>query len=160
MTIIEFLIYLTLFMIIGMASSSWIVSVWKTFLDQTRKNSQLITLYSAHDRIVRDIKNTIDSKEIAHQLICITPKEAIGYHLADQTLKRTQGTFDIENNQWKKHNTTTIAEKVTHFSCIKNDTSISFSLKNNIVEIDTMISLPKKVLPWKIERKDQPSSSL
>jgi len=154
LTIIEFLVYLVLFTLISTMTASWIAHLWTSFMKQSKERVSLINMYTAHDCLVRDIVNCSGIIHCsARSLILQEANGAVEWALENKRLTRTQGAYDINNQEWKKKTKNIIAPVIEKTLFNKENHVISFSLQQGKIKVENNISLRSQRVPWAKKRK-------
>ncbi len=158
-TLIEFMVYLTLFAVIVLAMASWISQLWPFYMKLTKQRVALINLHTAHDLFIRDIRTApIDLKKwdiLSDEKIIWNNKDNyISWEKRKDALIRIEGNYNSVKKQWGKKSQSLLVKpidivqfKVHGKEQIKR---VSFIFKQEEIMVKNEISLCRK-LPWKIE---------
>lgn len=138
-TILELLIYLTLFALISTATIRFIVTLWQTCRDQEKKQASLIQLSAAHDLLMRDLQMAPAEKnkwKIRSGSALIWSQEAtkdIGWLNQNDSLVRIEGVYNAKKGVWQKKIKSLVLPSATkiQFACHED---------NQIICIDFVIA--------------------
>ena len=167
MTLLDFMIYLLLLAMITTLSASWVARLWPSFMAQTRKRASLVTLYTAHDVLRRDLKKAPHStdgwkKRDSSFIVWKNGEKDVGWKKENNTLVRITGRFDAKKEVWKKSTKSMIAKQIdtVSFAVKGSIDAVSFTLKEGNVVVTNEVRFETRKLPWKIkeQRKVHPSS--
>lgn len=108
-TLIELLIYISLLAGIALATSSWVVHIWGSFMRQSKQGSLLMAMHCAHDVMLRDMRTAPKDRAAWKKIDSATvvwkaAHNDIGYIWDGTTLTRIEGNFDECSDEW--HSTT------------------------------------------------------
>ena len=170
-TLIELLIYLTLFSFIAMASVHFMVNLWNTMIKVGKKRFSLITLCTAHDVLLRDLERAPCQKEAWKQRLSSSiiwhqhNKQCdIGWVYEKKSLVRLEGNYDITKKRWHKKVQNLIAPAVKKFNCMWHEHDgkidrIDFEITDELYSMSNRAILLGRPLPWKHKKDQQLSSS-
>lgn len=160
-TLLEILIYILFFSFITLAASMWIARLWQFSMLRSKKQESLITLYCAHDVLIRDLRAAPSdpTQWKATQENCIiwhTKNGDIGWLQDNDQLIRIEGRYNNTKKKWTKKTKSIIAKKINNVqfhmvgdTCIE---LISFTIADDTTSVENIISPLCKPLPWKQEK--------
>jgi len=156
-TLIEMMLYVLFIAFIAMATASLMVHLWQSLYTRNQKQELLITLYLAHDMLVRDLHDApVDPllwKEIQHDtLIWHTKKGDIGWQRKQKQLVRKEGRYNAQKHRWSKVTISLIANQVTQvsFTCTRKPEidCISFIITADTLEVKGAVAPSGRRLLW------------
>lgn len=164
-TLIELLIYLTLFTIMTMVMMHWVVHLWHTCMQYEKMRTSLINLTAAHDLFVYDIYYAPSAKiawkvQTAHCLIWHQNEKDIGWLYEQGKLFRIEGMYQESQAIWRKKTKNIVASSMKNvtFTC-HGDTEIAWidiHMIDTYHTIDTRILLAQRYIPWNIKMDPLP----
>ncbi len=161
-TLLELLLYMLFFAFIALATASFMVRLWQTSAQRNKKQESLITLYTAHDMLLRDIHRAPTDreqwKEIQKECIIWHAKEAdVGWLREGEQLVRIEGRYHKKKKQWSKQTKNLIVSHVSalQFVCVGEPeiTHVSFVITAGGTQMEGVASLLCRRLSWKEEAK-------
>jgi type II secretory pathway component PulJ len=105
--LIELLVYVTLFAILGAMGFAWFSRSQRQLLATAQSSNGLMSLYSATDLLVRDLRASPQdpSAWLAHEVESIiwrTAQADIGWYKQDKSLYRVEGNYNQRLGKWNK----------------------------------------------------------
>lgn len=105
--LIELLIYLSLFAILGAMSFAWFTRSQRQLLATAQFTNGLMSLYSATDLLVRDLRSSPQDPNAwfvqgAEQIIWHGSGLDIGWYKEKNALYRVEGIYNARQGKWSK----------------------------------------------------------
>lgn len=156
-TLFECLIYLALFSFIATASVSIIARLWQSSITAASIERSHLTLYSAFDALAREVQS---APSLRTEWKLITPITLIWpikkskrknrcWTMRNNTLFRTEGTYNTQLEQWTKKHSSSIAPITDlKFKCLgdKHISHVMITLSDGITTIQEIIALHNRVI--------------
>ncbi len=161
-TLLEMMLYVLFVSFIATATASWMVRLWTASTARNKKQAMLITLYTAHDMLVRDIHDASTDrskwKEIGTECIIWHTKEGdVGWQREQEQLVRRDGRYSAKKKQWGKQTKNLIADHIdeVRFVCTGDPeiSHISFAITAGSTRVEGVAAPLCRRLPWKEEAK-------
>jgi len=105
--LIELLIYVTLFGILGAMGFAWFSRSQRQLLATAQSSNGLMSLYSATDLLVRDLRASPQDQRLwlaqgAEAIIWRTAQTDIGWYKQNKSLYRVEGSYNQRQGTWNK----------------------------------------------------------
>ncbi len=161
-TLLELLLYILFFAFIALVTASFIVRLWQSSAHRNKKQEMLITLYTAHDMLLRDIHHAPADrkqwKEIQKECIIWHEKQGdVGWKREGEQLVRIEGRYHKKKNLWSKQTKNLIVKHVDEvkFMCVGEPDikHVSFVITAGGTQMEGVAAPLCRRLPWKEEAK-------
>jgi type II secretory pathway pseudopilin PulG len=159
-TLLEIMLYLLFISFIAMLTASWMVRIWQISTARNAKQQSLMTLYTAHDMLLRDVNAApADRKQWKEmELECIiwhTKAGDVGWQREQKQLIRREGRYHHNKKRWGTQTKNLIADDIDTVRFIGKGESeieqVSFSIIAGTTYVEG-VALPLcRRLPWKEE---------
>lgn len=105
--VIELLIYVALFGILGAMGFAWFSRSQRQLLATAQSSNGLMSLYSASDLLVRDLRVSPQDQKLwlaqgAEVLIWRTALSDVGWYKQHRSLYRVEGSYNQRQGTWNK----------------------------------------------------------
>jgi type II secretory pathway component PulJ len=105
--LVELLIYVTLFAILGVMGFAWFSRSQRQLLATAQSTNGLMSLYSATDLLVRDLRASPQDQRLwlaqeAETIIWRTAQADIGWYKQNKSLYRVEGSYNQRLGKWNK----------------------------------------------------------
>lgn len=112
--LIECMIYCLLVALLAVTWMQGIASVCRALSGYSRQCNAMVVLYSAHDLLVRDLRNAPRTnkgwkKVLPTELIWHTNGTDIGWQFIDNQLVRMEGVYQAGSDSWSKRSKSIVA---------------------------------------------------
>ncbi len=160
-TLLEVIIYILFFSFITTITALWMVRMWNVCMLKGTKQKSLISLYGAHDILIRDIQEapadyTQWKEQQADCIIWHTPKADIGWCKQKDRLVRIEGMYDRVKKEWTKQTKSVVAmpvKAVTFTFAGKAELShIVFIIDDGMTVVENNVSPLCNLLRWNSEK--------
>lgn len=105
--LVELLIYVTLFAILGALGFAWFSRSQRQLLATAQSSNSLMCLYSATDLLVRDLRASPQDQRLwlaqgPESIIWRTAHADIGWYKQNRSLYRVEGSYNQPKGTWNK----------------------------------------------------------
>lgn len=113
-TLLEMVIALALTSLLSLLVAQWFSSSHLVVRHQAQQTTRLMALYSAQNVLARDMQQAPANLQEWYELgdgtyVWRTANLAVGWHVENDTLYRTQGHYDVKKQHWGKHKKNCVA---------------------------------------------------
>ena len=140
-TLIELVIYMLLFSVLGLLVFSWNSTIGSFFDAQGRIERMIVEEDVALDVIRRDIMSAHPLPLLWHQEAATFGKEvlngdtyAVGYSIHDDTLYRSDGTYDFMARRWLKKTTQVMTKN------IRSIQMVTYRLQGVVIAVKVLVT--------------------